>query len=180
MCWASNPQNTYRNYPRAYFPFNLPLFGDLCQHIKKQQKTCNVNSIWRSNCFLLEFGIFGSLFATTWFVFANQILFPISRSNTLVWAKREIFQEKNWLSAKTPPFSHNQNSLPQETKFCNKSILDKSKVLTLLFSKFTSGSWSICFGLNLSLFGIKHQNRIIFGPLTPLPHQKCQFRAKGN
>jgi hypothetical protein len=27
--------------------------------------------------------------------FANQILFPISKSNTLVWAKQEIFQEKN-------------------------------------------------------------------------------------
>jgi hypothetical protein len=32
-----------------------------------------------------------------------------------------------------------KNSPPQETKFCNKSILDKSKVLTLLFSKFTGG-----------------------------------------
>jgi hypothetical protein len=31
------------------------------------------------------------------------------------------------------PFSHNQNSPPQETKFCNKSILDKSKILTLFF-----------------------------------------------
>jgi hypothetical protein len=40
---------------------------------------------------------------------------------------------------KTPPFFHNQNSSPQETKFCNKSILDKSKILTLLFLKFTSG-----------------------------------------
>jgi hypothetical protein len=28
--------------------------------------------------------IFGSFFATTWFVFANQIHFPISKSNTLV------------------------------------------------------------------------------------------------
>jgi hypothetical protein len=27
---------------------------------------------------------FGSFFATTWFVFANQIHFPISKSNTLV------------------------------------------------------------------------------------------------
>jgi hypothetical protein len=27
--------------------------------------------------------------------FSNQILFPISKSNTLVWANREIFQEKN-------------------------------------------------------------------------------------
>jgi hypothetical protein len=36
-----------------------------------------------------------------------------------------------------------------------------------------------CFGLNFSPFGIKHQNEIILGPLTPLPHQKCQLRAKG-
>jgi phosphate/sulfate permease len=41
----------------------------------------------------LVFGIFGLFFATTWFVFANQILFPISKSNTLVWANRKIFQE---------------------------------------------------------------------------------------
>ena len=111
-------------------------------------------------------------------VFVNQIIFPISKSNTLVWANQEIFQWKNWSSVKNSSFSHNQNSPPQETKFCNKSILDKSKVLTLLFSKFSSGSWSICFGLNFSPFGIKHQNGIIFGPLTPLPHQKCQLRAK--
>jgi hypothetical protein len=45
MCWASNHKNTYRNGPRAHFPFNLPLFGDLCQHIKKQPKKCNINAI---------------------------------------------------------------------------------------------------------------------------------------
>jgi hypothetical protein len=45
MCWASNHQNTYRNCPRAHFPFNLPLFGDLCQHIQKQHKECNINAI---------------------------------------------------------------------------------------------------------------------------------------
>jgi hypothetical protein len=33
---------------------------------------------------LLKFGIFGSFFATTWFVFANQNHFPISKSNTHV------------------------------------------------------------------------------------------------
>jgi hypothetical protein len=27
-----------RNGPRAHFPFNLPFFGDLCQHNKKQLK----------------------------------------------------------------------------------------------------------------------------------------------
>jgi hypothetical protein len=45
VCWASNHQNTYRNSPMAHFPFNLPLFGDLCQHIKKQQEKCNINAI---------------------------------------------------------------------------------------------------------------------------------------
>jgi hypothetical protein len=54
--------------------------------------------------FANDFGIFGSLFATTWFVFANQILFPISESNTLVWANREIFQEKLIECQKLPLF----------------------------------------------------------------------------
>jgi hypothetical protein len=44
VCWASNHQNTYRNCPGAHFRFNLPLFGDLCQHIQKQQKKCNINA----------------------------------------------------------------------------------------------------------------------------------------
>jgi hypothetical protein len=33
---------------------------------------------------LTRFDIFGSFFATTWFVFANQIHFPISKLNTHV------------------------------------------------------------------------------------------------
>jgi hypothetical protein len=33
-----------------------------------------------------KFGIFGSIFATTWFVFANQTQFSISKSNSLVEA----------------------------------------------------------------------------------------------
>jgi hypothetical protein len=44
MCWTSNHQNTYKNGPRAHLPFNLPLFGDLCQHMKRQQKKCNINA----------------------------------------------------------------------------------------------------------------------------------------
>jgi hypothetical protein len=37
------------------------------------------------------------------------------------------------IKCQNSPFSHNQNSPPQETKFCNKSILGKAKVLTLFF-----------------------------------------------
>jgi hypothetical protein len=31
-----------------------------------------------------------------------------------------------------------------------------------------------------SPFGIKHQNGINLGPVTPLPHQNLQLRANGN
>jgi hypothetical protein len=128
MCWAFNHQNTYRNSPRAYFPFNLPLFGDLCQHIKKQQEKCNINANEDQFLFHLIFEIFGSLFATTWFVFANQILFPISKSNTLVWANREIFKSKIDQVPKNSPFFPIINKLPHKRpKFCNKSILTKTK-----------------------------------------------------
>jgi hypothetical protein len=97
MCWASNHQNIYRNGPRAHFPFHLPLFGDLCQHIKKQPKVQHYSQKckFEDQIFLLGIWHIWITFATTWFIFANQILFPISKSNTLVWASREIFQEKN-------------------------------------------------------------------------------------
>jgi hypothetical protein len=63
-----------------------PLFGDLCQHNKKQLKEVQHQCTIEQELFLFKFGIFGSSFATTWFVFANQLQFPISKSNTLVEA----------------------------------------------------------------------------------------------
>jgi hypothetical protein len=30
MCWASNHQNTYRNGPRAHFPFSIPFAWSIC------------------------------------------------------------------------------------------------------------------------------------------------------
>jgi hypothetical protein len=35
LCWHSITK-ILRNGPGAHFPFNLPLFGDLCQHNIKQ------------------------------------------------------------------------------------------------------------------------------------------------
>jgi hypothetical protein len=40
---------------------------------------------------------------------------------------------------KTPPFPIIKILPHKRQKFCNKSILEKSKILTLLFSKITSG-----------------------------------------
>jgi hypothetical protein len=37
LCWHSITK-ILRNGPMAHFPFNLPLFGDLCQHNKNQLK----------------------------------------------------------------------------------------------------------------------------------------------
>jgi hypothetical protein len=53
---------------------------------KSNTYKCNINTNENNICFLFKFGIFGSFFTTAWFVFANQIQFPISKSNTLVEA----------------------------------------------------------------------------------------------
>jgi hypothetical protein len=144
MCWASNHQNTYRNCPKAHFPFNLPLFGDLCQHIKKQQKKCNINAIEDQIVFANDLAYLDH-FLPPLGLFLQINLFFLSLSQTHLFGQIERYskrKEKKKSSAKNSPFSHNQNSPPQETKFCNKSILDKSQILTLLFSKFSSG-WLI-------------------------------------
>jgi hypothetical protein len=65
----------------------------------------------------------------------------LSLSQTHLFRHKERYSmEKLIKCQKLPIFPLIINSPPQETKFCNKSILVKSKVLTLLFSKFSSGS----------------------------------------
>jgi hypothetical protein len=78
----------------------------------------------------------------------------LSLSQTHLLRHEESRSKRNWFKiSKTPPFSHNQHFSHKEPPFekeANKSILTNksSNFLTLLFSKFTSGSWSIyCFGL---------------------------------
>jgi hypothetical protein len=88
MCWASNHQNTYRNGPKTHFSFNLPFLVIHANTSKSNKKSATLMQFEDQIIFANDFGIFGSLFATTWFVFANQILFLISNSNTLVWANR--------------------------------------------------------------------------------------------
>jgi hypothetical protein len=104
-------------------------------------------------------------------------------SQTHLLKHKERYFQRNWSkSSKTPPFPIIKPSPHKRPTFQNKRqtrVFWQPKTLTLLFSKFTSGSWSIyCFGLIFSPFGIKHQNEINFGPLTPLPHQNLQLRVK--
>jgi hypothetical protein len=45
MCWASNHQNTYRNCPRAYFPFNLPFLVIYANTSKSNKRSAMLNQI---------------------------------------------------------------------------------------------------------------------------------------
>jgi hypothetical protein len=73
---------TKTNIEMAQGHISLSISPFLVIYANTLQKQLKI-AIRRPNSLYLGFGIFGSLFATTWFVFANQILFPISNSNTL-------------------------------------------------------------------------------------------------
>ena len=106
MCWASNHQNNYRNGPRAHFPFNLPLFGDLCQHIKKQLK-CNIilkSADLKTKLSHLVFGIFGSLLPPLGLFSQNKFFFLSLSPTHLFWQIERSFKSKFDQMPKTPPF----------------------------------------------------------------------------
>jgi hypothetical protein len=145
LCWHSITK-ILRNGPRAHFPFNLTLFGDLCQHKKAMHRSATSMQMRTKICFdsnlayldhsLLPLGLFLQI----------KLNF-LSLSQIHLLSHRERYFKRNWsLIQKTPHISHNQTFSPQETNFWQKETFRISKILTLLlFSKFSSGSWSICF-----------------------------------
>jgi tetrahydromethanopterin S-methyltransferase subunit C len=65
------------------------------------------------------------------------------------------------------------------TKRANKSILTKQKALFYYFQNSqVVADPVIALAFIFSPFGIKHQNGINLGPLTPLPHQNLQIRVQ--
>jgi hypothetical protein len=62
---------------------------------KSNQKKCNINAIEDQIIFANYLAYLDHSLPPLDLFFANQILFPISKSNTLVWTNQEIFQEKN-------------------------------------------------------------------------------------
>jgi hypothetical protein len=85
LCWQLITK-ILRNGPRAHFPFNLLLFGDLCQHNKKQLKKCNLNANEYKIVLIQIWHIWIILCHHLVCFFANQTQFPISKSNSLVEA----------------------------------------------------------------------------------------------
>jgi len=66
-------------------------------------------------------------FATTWFIFTKQILFPIFMSKTLVLANQKIFKSKFDQMPKAPPFSIIKFLSHKIAVFAIKMILIKHK-----------------------------------------------------
>jgi hypothetical protein len=93
---------------------------------KSNKNKCNIDAnknqiVFDSNLAYLDH----SLPPLGLFLQINFIFLSLSQTHLFGhkerYSKSEIDQDP-----KTPPFSHNHKFSPQETKFCNNSILDKS------------------------------------------------------
>jgi hypothetical protein len=62
---------------------------------KSNQNKCNINANEEQIAFDSNLAYLDHSLPPLGLFFANQIHFPISKSNSLVWVQREIFQEKN-------------------------------------------------------------------------------------
>jgi hypothetical protein len=140
MCWALNHQNIIEMAQRHISLSISPLLVIYANTTKSDQKMCNINAIENQIVFDYNLAYLDRSLPPLGLFLQIKFIF-LSLSQTRLFGHKERYSKRKIDQVpKTPPFSHNQNSPPQETKFCNKSTLDKSKVLTLLFSKFTSGS----------------------------------------
>jgi hypothetical protein len=108
----SSLQTGYHNCPRAHLPFSLPLFGDLCQHIKKQPKKCNINAIEDQIVFANDLAYLDHSLPPLG-LFLQIKLFFLSLSQTHLFGQNKRYSKRKIDQVpKTPPFSHNQNSPP--------------------------------------------------------------------
>jgi hypothetical protein len=107
----------------------------------------------------------------------------LSLSQAHLLKHKERYFKRNWSKIqKLLLFPIIKPSPHKRPTFDNKRqtrVFWQTKSLTLLFSKFSSGSWSISFfGLIFSPFGIKHQNGINFGPFNPIASPKSSTKSK--
>jgi hypothetical protein len=93
--------------PKSTFSFQSPLFGDLCQHIKKQQKKCNINAIEDQIVFAYDLAYLDhSLSPLGLFLQIKFFFLPLSQIHLFGQIERYIKSEIDQVP-KTPPFSQN-------------------------------------------------------------------------
>jgi hypothetical protein len=127
MCWTLNHQNIIE-MAQGHISLSIsPFLVIYANTSKSNQNKCNINAnedqiVFDHNLAYLDHSLPPlGLFLQIKFIF-------LSLSQTCLFGHKERYSKRKIDQVpKTPPFSHNQNSPPQETKFCNKSILDKSK-----------------------------------------------------
>jgi hypothetical protein len=95
MCWAFNHQNTYRNCSRAHFPLNPPFLVIYANTSKGNKRKCNINPNEDQIIFACDLAYLDHSLPPLGLFLQIKLFFPISKSNTLVWANREISQERN-------------------------------------------------------------------------------------
>jgi uncharacterized membrane protein YqaE (UPF0057 family) len=112
-------------------------------------------------------------------LFLQTKFFFLSLSQTHLFGQIERYSNsKIYQVPKTPPFSHNQNSPPQETKLCNKSILTKTNILLYYFQKFTSG-WLIHVALALISPPLALSTKTgLSWPFNPIASPKMSIKSK--
>jgi hypothetical protein len=124
-----------RNGPRAHFPFNLPLFGDLCQHNKKQLKEVQHQCKWEYKFVLIQIW-------HIWIILCHHLVcflqiklnfLPLSQSHLL--RHRERYSKRNWLRIQKLPLFPIINHSPHKRLSIrdNKSILTNQRALLYYF-----------------------------------------------
>jgi hypothetical protein len=90
--------------PKGTFPFNITLFGDLCQHIKKQQKKCNINAIEDQIVFAYDLAYLDHSLSPLG-LFLQIKFFFLSLSQTHLFGQIERYPKSEIDQVpKTPPF----------------------------------------------------------------------------
>jgi hypothetical protein len=93
MCWTLNHQNIIE-IAQGHISLSIsPFLVIYANTTKSNQKKCNINAIEDQIVFDYNLAYLDCSLPPLGLFFANQIHFPIFKSNTLVWAHKELFQE---------------------------------------------------------------------------------------
>jgi hypothetical protein len=138
MCWALNHQNIIE-IAQGHISLSIsPFLMIYANTSKSNQKKCNINAIENKIVFAQVLTYLDHSWPPLGLFLQIKFIFLSLSQTHLFGHKGDNARVKLIKCQKLPLFL--KKSPPRETKFCNKSILNKSKVLTLLFSQFTSGS----------------------------------------
>jgi hypothetical protein len=125
MCWTLNHQNIIE-IAQGHISLSIsPFLVIYANTTKSNQKKCNINAIEDQFVFYCNLAYLDHSLPSLG-LFLQIKFFSLPLSQTHLFGHIESYSKSNIDQVpKTPRFSHNRNSPPQEIKFCSRSILDK-------------------------------------------------------